>query len=199
MIRISRCARHVSWFTPAEAGSWETLAGFICSSNKQIVQIEQIIGEVCDRFGEPVRDTNPSPPPIALPPCTEAELRACRMGYRAKYLLGSAQMITRGELNLESLRAMPYDEACTEIQRLLASGPRLPIASCCLPTASPKPSPSILWIIKALHRLYFPRRAPKPKRLQAFIKKALRPPPRLRPAIFVSSRPHAGRVVGGNQ
>ena len=67
---------------------WETLAGFICSSNKQIVQIEQIIGEVCDRFGEPVRDNWKSfPTADRIAACTEAELRACRMGYRAKYLL----------------------------------------------------------------------------------------------------------------
>ena len=110
---------------------WETLAGFICSSNKQIVQIEQIIGEVCGRFGEPVRDNWKSfPTAERIATCTEAELRACRMGYRAKYLLGSAQMITRGELNLESLRAMPYDEACTEIQRLPGIGPK--VADCIL-------------------------------------------------------------------
>ena len=30
-------------------------------------------------------------------------------------------------------------------------------------------------ISKALHQLYFPRRAPKPKRLQAFIKKHFAP------------------------
>ena len=155
---------------------WETLAGFICSSNKQIVQIEQIIGEVCDRFGEPVRDNWKSfPTADRIATCTEADLRACRMGYRAKYLLGSAQMITRGELNLESLRAMPYDEARTEIQRLPGIGPK--VADCILLFAYgfPEAFPVDTWIIKALHQLYFPRRAPKPKRLQAFIKKHFAP------------------------
>ena len=51
------------------------------------MQIEQIIGEVCDRFGEPVRDNWKSfPTADRIATCTEAELRACRMGYRAKYL-----------------------------------------------------------------------------------------------------------------
>ena len=84
-------------------------------------------------------------------------------------------MITRGELNLESLRAMPYDEACTEIQRLPGIGPK--VADCILLFAYgfPEAFPVDTWIIKALHRLYFPRRAPKPKRLQAFIKKHFAP------------------------
>ena len=30
---------------------WECLASFICSSSKQIVQIEQIVGLLCQRFG----------------------------------------------------------------------------------------------------------------------------------------------------
>src|SRR6266699_4933247 len=33
---------------------WECLASFILSSTKQIVQIQQIISFLCDRFGEPV-------------------------------------------------------------------------------------------------------------------------------------------------
>ena len=155
---------------------WETLAGFICSSNKRIVQIQQIIGELCDRFGEPIHEGwQTFPTAECLASLTEADLRACRMGYRAKYLLGSAQMITRGELNLESLHAMPYDEARTEIQRLPGIGPK--VADCILLFAYgfPEAFPVDTWIIKALHQLYFPRRAPKPQRLQAFIKKHFAP------------------------
>src|ERR1051326_485492 len=33
---------------------WECLASFILSSTKQIVQIQQIIGLLCERFGEPL-------------------------------------------------------------------------------------------------------------------------------------------------
>ncbi len=33
---------------------WETLASFIASSTKQIVQIKQIIGNLCERFGEEI-------------------------------------------------------------------------------------------------------------------------------------------------
>ncbi|MDB6020546.1 MAG: 8-oxoguanine glycosylase domain protein, partial [Pedosphaera sp.] len=33
---------------------WECLASFILSSTKQIVQIQQIIALLCERFGEPI-------------------------------------------------------------------------------------------------------------------------------------------------
>ncbi len=32
---------------------WETLASFICSSTKQVAQIQQIVELLCRRFGEP--------------------------------------------------------------------------------------------------------------------------------------------------
>lgn len=83
---------------------WECLASFILSSTKQIVQIRQIIALLCERFGEPLtrcsvepaarlnsatgrtlQFTFPSPAKIAC--VTEAELRACKMGFRAPHLL----------------------------------------------------------------------------------------------------------------
>jgi len=76
---------------------WECLASFILSSTKQIVQIRQIIGLLAERYGEPViagRGCSPAfafPSPARLARATEAELRACKMGFRAPYLLASAR------------------------------------------------------------------------------------------------------------
>src|SRR5580700_10021870 len=41
---------------------WECLASFILSSTKQIVQIQQIIALLCERFGQPLAIAAPSPP-----------------------------------------------------------------------------------------------------------------------------------------
>ena len=38
---------------------------------------------------------------------TEADLRDCKMGFRAPYLLGTARAVASGEINLEALRALP--------------------------------------------------------------------------------------------
>src|SRR5471032_266980 len=85
---------------------WECLASFILSSTKQIVQIRQIVSLLCERFGEPVqfcsgglrpsqflangetstvtdRRYNSFPTPQRIAAATEAELRDCKMGFRA--------------------------------------------------------------------------------------------------------------------
>src|SRR4029079_906044 len=73
---------------------WECLASFILSSTKQIVQIRQIVSLLCERFGEAIPSTRQYalafafPSPERLARATDPELRACKMGFRAPYLLG---------------------------------------------------------------------------------------------------------------
>src|SRR5207249_12068207 len=81
---------------------WECLASFILSSTKQIVQIQQIIGLLCERYGDPLA-AGPGPAPAysfptaaRLAEATEAELRGCKMGFRAPYLLTAARRIAEG-------------------------------------------------------------------------------------------------------
>ena len=150
---------------------WETLAGFICSSNKQIVQIQQIIAALCNRLGKPAPNNWRTFPTAArLAAATEDDLRACRMGYRAKYLHRSAQMIATNQLDLAALQSLDYETAKTEIQRLPGIGPK--VADCILLFAYgfPEAFPIDTWVLKALHQLYFPSRRPTTKRLQTFIK-----------------------------
>jgi N-glycosylase/DNA lyase len=99
---------------------WECLASFICSSTKQIVQIEQIVGLLCRRFGQPLAvppgmDSAWAFPTVErLAGASEAELRACKLGFRAPYLSGPPgnwplmKSICRGlgESSLEEARAL---------------------------------------------------------------------------------------------
>src|SRR5881394_3261055 len=72
---------------------WECLASFILSSTKQIVQIQQIVELLCQRFGERVPAPTGHPPAFGFPTAerlssvNEADLRACKMGFRAPNLL----------------------------------------------------------------------------------------------------------------
>ncbi len=155
---------------------WETTAGFICSSNKQIVQIQQIIGELCDRYGEPIHEGwQTFPTAERLASLTEADLRDCRMGYRAKYLHATATMIASNQIDLTAIATLDYPAALAELQRLPGIGPK--VADCILlfAYAHPQAFPLDTWIIKALRQLYFPRRNPTPKQLRAFIQKNFAP------------------------
>jgi N-glycosylase/DNA lyase len=165
---------------------WECLASFILSSNKQIVQIRQIISLLCEQFGEPLScpsDTFsppggernrlrgaqfsfPSPGNIAA--ATEAELRACKMGFRAPHLLAAAQQIADGEFNLNRPYHLPLAEARAELMKLSGVGSK--IADCVLLFAYGFNAafPVDVWVERALRQLYFPRRRVSPKRLRHF-------------------------------
>ena len=153
---------------------WECLASFILSSTKQIVQIQQIVALVCERFGEPLAVPAGVAPAFAFPSAarfartSEAELRACKMGFRAPYLLATAQRVASGELDLMKLSSLPIESARAELMACPGVGRK--IADCVLLFAGgfPQAFPVDVWIMKALQQLYFPKRRASPRRLEKF-------------------------------
>ena len=153
---------------------WECLASFILSSTKQIVQIRQIVALLCRRFGDPVSVPGATaevfsfPRPERIASCTEAELRDCKMGFRAPYLRVTAQRISESDLDLNCLGTMPVDAARAELMRFPGVGRK--IADCVLLFAYgfQEAFPVDVWVMKALRQLYFPRRRVSRKRLEKF-------------------------------
>jgi N-glycosylase/DNA lyase len=169
---------------------WECLASFILSSTKQIVQIRQIVALLCEKFGEPItvgraspraandlrhdndgsrgRSPHQFPAPQRIAALTEAELRACKMGFRAPNLLAAARQIADGKFDLEKIRRLDYAEARAELMKLRGVGGK--IADCVLLFAYGFDSafPVDVWIERALQRLYFPRRRASEPRLRRF-------------------------------
>jgi N-glycosylase/DNA lyase len=164
---------------------WECLASFILSSTKQIVQIRQIIALLCERFGEPVNWCSVEPvarldsatgrtlqfsfpTPQRIAAASEAELRACKMGFRAPHLLTAARQIAGGKFDLEQPRRLPLAGARAELMKLRGVGGK--IADCVLLFAYGFDSafPVDVWVERALRQLYFPRRRVTAKRLRYF-------------------------------
>lgn len=98
----------------------------------------------------------PSPQRIAA--ATEAELRACKMGFRAPGLLHTARQIADGEFDLEKIRQFDHAEARAKLMALRGVGAK--IADCVLLFAYGRDEafPVDVWVERALQRLYFPRR-----------------------------------------
>jgi N-glycosylase/DNA lyase len=149
---------------------WESLASFICSSTKQIVQIEQIVELLSKRFGERLSGADAFAFPTAgrLAEVTEAELRECKLGFRAPYLAGAARAVASGKIDLSRLSRLTMEEARAALVELSGVGPK--IADCVLLSAYgfPRAFPVDVWIERALRQLYFPRRRPTAKRLRHF-------------------------------
>lgn len=153
---------------------WECLASFICSSTKQIVQIRQIVAMLSRRFGgrlavgEGIAPVFSFPTAARIAEASEAELRECKLGFRAPYLLATARAVASGKINLSGLSELPMDEARAAL--LGFPGVGVKIADCVLLFAYgfPRAFPVDVWISRALRRLYFPKRRPKPPRLRHF-------------------------------
>lgn len=157
---------------------WECLASFILSSTKQIVQIQQIVGALCHCYGEslaPIPEPatpvafNSFPSAMRLSAETETGLRACKMGFRAPYLLETSGIIATGQLDLESLRDLPTAKAREALCELPGVGEK--IANCVLLFAYgfQDAFPVDVWVQKAIRQLYFPARKPTDKRVRRFV------------------------------
>lgn len=108
--------------TAAEAGSgirilrqdlWEIIVSFLISQQNNIVRIRRCIENLCETYGTEKTAFNGKkyhafPTPVQLCEATEEELRACNLGYRARYVLQAARSAASGELPLERLVRMKY-------------------------------------------------------------------------------------------
>lgn len=152
---------------------WECLASFILSSTKQIVQIQQIVALICERFGDELpcpqgRKAFSFPAAEKIAALSEADLRCCKMGFRAPYLRGTAQMIVAGEVDLEAIRKLDVTVARKQLMRFPGVGRK--IADCVLLFAYGFPAafPVDVWVLKAVRELYFPRRRPSALKILKF-------------------------------
>jgi N-glycosylase/DNA lyase len=149
---------------------WETLCNFICSSLKQIVQIQQINHELRRAFGKAVgEDLHSFPSASRLALASEMKLRQCGLGFRARHLYVAARQIDASEVSLERIGALPTDEAREELMRIRGVGGK--VANCILLFAYGRAEafPIDVWVERVLRRLYFDDR-PRitPARLRHF-------------------------------
>jgi len=133
---------------------WETLASFIASSTKQIVQIRQIVENLARRFGQPLTaDAYAFPSATIIASATLPQLRACKLGFRAEYLLTAARMVDRGELRLDSLPAMEYERAMEELIKIHGVGEKIANCTLLFSCGFDQAFPIDVWMKRAMHRL----------------------------------------------
>lgn len=112
---------------------WEMIISFLISQQNNIPRIQKCIQTICERYGEEKKNSYGEPyytfpTPEALSVLEESELRDCNLGYRAKYILRTSQTIANGEFSLDTVRALPYEEAKNELLKLYGIG--IKVADC---------------------------------------------------------------------
>jgi N-glycosylase/DNA lyase len=133
----------------------EALLSFLCSSNKQIVQIKQICEALANSLGEPIAGGHRALPSWqVINQASDGSIRACRTGYRAPYLKGTARHLATHPGYLDGLASIPYEEATRVLISLPGVGSK--VANCVLLFGAGRIEsfPVDTWIARAMTRLY---------------------------------------------
>ena len=109
---------------------WECLATFITSSMKQVAHIRAMSLAIRRSFGREVEFGWTYPRPADLAAFDEEKLKACGLGYRARNLLGTAQMVDGGEIDLDAISELETPELRERLVRLPGVGVK--VANCVL-------------------------------------------------------------------
>ncbi len=154
-----------------------TLLGFLCSATKQIVQIKQMVALLAENHGAEILSVGragplgppsgdartaqrsvptfhrlPTWPELAAIP--EEKLRACQLGFRARFIHDTAQFLAKNPGWLDVTEHLPYADAKARLIELPGVGEK--VADCVLLFGAGKLEafPVDTWILKALARRY---------------------------------------------
>ncbi|CAN5825216.1 DNA-3-methyladenine glycosylase [soil metagenome] len=134
---------------------WECLATFITSPMKQVAHIRQISLHLRETYGEAIPGSLVAayPSPERLAQATEEDLRACRLGFRAKGLLGTARAVASGSIDLVELAKKSTEEAREALCKLPGVGRK--VANCVLLFAYERLDavPVDVWIARILRAM----------------------------------------------
>jgi len=133
---------------------FETLCSFIISQNNNIPRIKGIILRLCEAFGEETNGNFAFPSPEKLASLTEEDLAPIRMGFRTRYILDASKKVASGEIDLEKLKTMSYDDAKAVLMTIVGVGPK--VADCTLLFSLKQFSafPKDVWIKRAMEKLF---------------------------------------------
>ena len=155
---------------------WEMLISFIISQNKAIPHIKQCIHNLCMSFGEKITDSEGNilyytfPSPQRLKDASMEEVRDCKVGFRAPYIIDAARKVYNREVVLDELFDTSADEARKLLMSIKGVGPK--IADCILLFAYAKTEvfPTDVWIKRVVEHVYFKGKDTKLSTIQEFAK-----------------------------
>lgn len=133
---------------------WETLCSFIISQNNNIKRIKGIISRLCENFGENKNYYYTFPSAEKIAELSLDDLAVLRSGFRAKYILDAAQKVSSKEIDLNSLKNLPVDDARNELMKIKGVGPK--VADCALLFSHKhiEAFPKDVWIKRAMEQLF---------------------------------------------
>ncbi len=134
---------------------FQCLISYICSANTNIPNIKRQVLNLSKKFGKKVDGFYAFPSAKRLAKASLKQLKGCKLGFKAKYVLAVSKFIASKRFNLNRLRNMTYKEAKKELIKLPGVGSK--IADCVLLYAFDKMEafPVDVWIRRVMQKYYF--------------------------------------------
>ena len=136
---------------------WECLLCFIISQNNRIPMIMQAVKNISERFGERISGSESFSIPSAekVASLTEQELKDCKTGFRAKYILDGARRVASGRTVIYGTKSLETEALRERLMEIKGVGPK--IADCVMLFSMGRYEvfPTDVWIIKVMEKLYF--------------------------------------------
>ncbi|MSS99432.1 MAG: DNA-binding protein [Opitutia bacterium] len=146
----------------------EALIGFLCSSNKRILQIRVMVAALATKLGEPLGGGfHALPSWQAIAAADDTVLRACSLGYRAAYLRGTAKKLLARPHWPQEFAALPTADLLVELQSLPGVGPKVAACVALFGFGRLESFPVDTWVVQALADAYG-LRGWKPAQLEQF-------------------------------
>ena len=135
-----------------------TLVSFICSAQMRVSRIHDMVSTIARAYGTPIelegRTYHTFPTPEELAAATEDELRELGLGYRAPYVVRTAEMVADGVAHPERARNLEYEDAREYLTQFVGVGDK--VADCVLlfSLGFDEAVPLDTWIRSAIEEYY---------------------------------------------
>lgn len=169
---IRRAVEYKSGIRILQQEPFECLISFIISQNKQIPHIKAVIRNLSAAFGTKVTFQNKEyfvfPTLEQLKEASEEEIRQCKAGFRAKYIVDACYKLSSGEINLAELFHVPIDEARDQLLKIKGVGNK--VADCVLlyGLGHHRAFPKDVWVKRVMEHFYFGGENTKMETIEAF-------------------------------
>lgn len=138
---------------------FEIVISFIISANNQIPRIKKSIERICQLYGEPIEGTDPAifsfPSSERLSQADPIDLQEkCKVGFRAERIVETSKIISKGDLNLDTIYNMSRQEGKELLMTLPGVGPK--VSDCILLFAFNKDEafPVDVWVKRVMEHFY---------------------------------------------
>lgn len=161
---IHKAIRRLRGLRVINQDPWECLISYICATYKNIPAIQQMLANLCNRFGKPTEFENrifhAFPTAQTLSSAKVSDLKACGLGYRAKYVQETAKRVVKSQIDFGKLMSLDYENAKNYLIDLPGVGPKVADCTLLFSLGKTEAFPVDVWIKRALlkhYRRYFPK------------------------------------------